>query len=63
MTLPAWCIAASGMGTKYKRVEMPRRTCTFAIAKAPVASLFVSGGKTALRAGLKVDAYIAAVAM
>lgn len=62
MTLPAWCIAAREMGTKYKRVEMPRRTCTFAIANAPVAIFLVSGGKTARSTGFRADTNSAAVA-
>ena len=61
-TLPAWCNAASGMGTRYNRVEMPRRTWIFAIANADVAILWVNGGSAARKTGLKVEAYRAAVA-
>ena len=62
ITLPAWCAAASGIGTKYKSVEMPSRTWRLAIANADVAMRFARGGRTARSAGLNVDAYSAAVA-
>ena len=62
-TLPAWCAAASGIGTKYKSVEIPRRTWTLAIANAAVAIRFANGGRTTFSAGLNVDAYSAAVAI
>lgn len=62
MTLPAWCAAAKGTGTRYKSVVMPKATWTFAIAKAAIAAARVSGGNAVRIAGENVRAYKAAVA-
>ena len=62
ITLPAWCAAAKGTGTRYKSVLMPNATWTFAIAKAAIVATRVSGGNTVRIAGENVRAYEAAVA-
>lgn len=62
ITLPAWCVAARGTGTRYKRVVMPNATWTFAIAKAAIVAVRVRGGRAARIRGVNVRAYRAAVA-
>lgn len=61
ITLPAWCAAAKGIGTRYSKVEIPRATCTFAIAKAAAVAILVRGGRAAFKAGLNVREYSKAV--
>lgn len=62
-TLPAWCAAARGTGTRYSSVEIPRATCTLAIKNNPVAARSASGGNVARAAARRLDAKSSAVAM
>lgn len=61
MTLPAWCAAARGMGTRYSKVEIPRRTWMFAMVKAARIAVLARGGRAERTAGRRVERYRAAV--
>lgn len=61
-TLPAWCAAARGTGTRYSRVEIPSMTCTLAIANNAVVRGSASGGSAARMAARRLDAKSSAVA-
>lgn len=56
-TLPAWCAAAIGTGTRYSSVEIPNKTCTFAKPNAVAARRRVKPGSAARSDGANVLAY------
>lgn len=62
MTLPAWCAAARGTGTRYSSVEIPSATCTLAIKNKAVVVRSASGGNAARIAARRLDANSSAVA-
>lgn len=52
-TLPAWCAAASGTGTRLISVAIPNKNWTFAIANAAVTPLRIAAGKAARMDGMR----------
>ena len=46
-TLPAWCVAASGTGTRYNSVEIQRAACTLTIANAAATACSAARGNAA----------------
>jgi hypothetical protein len=55
MTLPAWWAAARGIGTRYRRVEIPKRTWILAMVKAARIAVLARGGRAERTAGLRVE--------
>ena len=61
-TLPAWCVAASGTGTRYNSVEIQRAACTLTIANAAATACSAARGNAARTATRLLDAKSSAVA-
>jgi hypothetical protein len=60
-TLPAWCAAARGIGTRYMRVDIPSKACRFTTANVAAAAARVTGGSIARKDGFNVCTYSHAV--